>query len=62
MSDVKYYTVTQEREVKVAATEAIQAAIIGDYAFKGGGVDPEVVDGTILTAVRVRDIIVREDY
>lgn len=70
MPEVRYYTVTQEREVKVMANSAIDAARIADAAFNGQtepvhherlGILPDIW-GHPTTPVRVRDIVTREDY
>lgn len=60
MPEMRYYTVRQEREVRVTATSAINAARIADAAFEGDG-DVPIALGRALTEVRVRDIDVRED-
>ena len=62
MAETRYYTVTQEREVKVAADSAINAAQLATVVFEGGPpVDPESQAYTT-TNVRIRDIVAREDY
>ena len=71
MPEIRYYTVTQEREVKVAANSAADAVLIADAAFTHGqdsnhsvakGKSPEGVWGNTRTEVRVRDISAREEY
>lgn len=67
MPEVRYYTVTQEREVKVSANSAIDAARIANAAFESAkDENPKSslagVWGNITTNIRVRDIVVREDY
>ncbi len=68
MPDKRYYTVIQEREVKVVANSAIDAALIADDAFECRPNDDSTkiklydVWGNATTDVRTRDLIVREDY
>ena len=63
MPEIRYYTVTQEREVKVWANSPIEAAQIADAAF-----NDRIVEGDqsaaphIRSPVRERSIDVREDY
>jgi len=61
MPEGKYYTVTQEREVKVEANSPIEAARLGDSVFNHDG-PPELLFGRVLSKVRDRDIVAREDY
>lgn len=60
MPEIRYYTVTQEREVKVAANSTIDAARIADTAFNDEIIAP--VEGQTLTPIRTRDLVIREDY
>lgn len=60
MPGIRYYTVTQEREVKVAANSAAGAARIADCKFRDVEYPPDVY-GQALTPVRVRNIFARED-
>ena len=60
MPEIRYYTVTEEREVKVWANNPIHAARIGDAHFRGAKVI--AVPGATTTPIRVRDIVVREDF
>lgn len=63
MPEIRYYTVTQEREVKVSASSPIEAAQIGDAAFSGRIEEgDQSVAPHILNPVRERSIDVREDY
>lgn len=58
---MRYYTVVQEREVKIVANSAIDAARIADAVFEQ--IDPPAnVWGHASTPVRVRDLVTREDY
>ncbi len=68
MPDKRYYTVTQEREVKVVANSAIDAALIADDAFEYRPNDDSTkvklydIWGNTTTDVHTRDLVVREDY
>jgi len=65
MPELRYYTVTQEREVKVSAESAIDAARIAELAFTDGEDGDLMVlelPGRALTPIRTRNIVVREDY
>ena len=62
MPELRYYTVTQEREVKVSANSPIEAAQIAAAAFKDE-IDEDGLAVTHIThPVRDRDLVVREDY
>lgn len=58
----RYYTVTQEREVKISATNVLEAAKIAHAVFSGEVSKSEIPSAGILTEVRDRDLVVREDY
>lgn len=60
MPEIRYYTVTQEREVKVWANSPVDAAVIADGKFNG--YTPSQIEGAATTEIRTRDIVVREDY
>lgn len=62
MPENRYFTVTEERQVKVAANSTVDAAVIADMVFRDKAVDSIEMTGRILTPVRVRDLVVREDY
>jgi hypothetical protein len=62
MPEIRYYTVTQEREVKVSANSPVEAAQIADAAFKGEIQPDDLVVQYITRPVRDRDLVVREDY
>lgn len=63
MPEIRYYTVRQEREVKVQANSPVEAAQIAQRAFDGETYAlPEDVWGNPTSAVRDRDLVVREDY
>lgn len=62
MPEDRYFTVTEERQIKVAASSTIDAAIIADTVFRDKAVDSIEMTGRILTPVRVRDLVVREDF
>lgn len=61
MPENRYYTVTQEREVKVSATSPLEAAEFAQHVFDGKPLEGEI-QGRIRSAVRDRDLNVREDY
>lgn len=64
MPEIRNYTVTQERELKVSANSPIDAARIANAVFKGE--DPaevlEDIFGHATSPIRNRDIVAREDY
>lgn len=62
MPEIRYYTVTQTREVKVSANDPLEAAQIGDAAFKGEINEGDLAGGHIVKPVRVRSIDATEDY
>lgn len=68
MPEIRYYTVTQEREVKVWANSPVDAARIADATFSGlmstgqGLPLSEKVPGEVTSSIRDRDLVVREDY
>lgn len=66
MPIIRYYTVTQKREVKIAANSAIDAAVIADAEFNGDSRNiVDVIpgrDGRVTSEIRVRDLVVQEDY
>lgn len=70
MPQMRYFTVTQEREVKVAALSAVDAGRIAYAAFEHGqdseagvakGKAPEGVSGNTAAEIRVTSLWVRED-
>lgn len=70
MPELQYYTVTQEREVKVAARNPVDAIVLADMEFNGtraiAGVELKTIKseiyGHVITPIRVRDAHAREDY
>lgn len=62
MPEQRYYTVTQEREVKIAAESPIEAAKVADLVMGGAAITSDKTSARVLTPVRIRDIVVREDY
>lgn len=58
---MRYYTVTQEREVKIVSNSAVDAARIADAVFEQKD-PPADVWGHASTPVRVRDLVTREDF
>jgi hypothetical protein len=62
MPEIRYYTVTQEREVKVSANSLLEAAQIANVIF---GNKDQVDDAKAIHMVgqiRERDLVIREDY
>lgn len=63
MAENRYYTVTEDREVKIQASNPIEAAQLADRVFGGEGIISDESGRTrIIKPVRQRDLIVREDY
>lgn len=62
MPEIRYYTVTQERQVKVSANSPVDAARIADAVFHDQTIDTAEVPAQLLTPIRDRDLVVREDY
>jgi hypothetical protein len=62
MPEVRYYTVSQERELKVWANSPIEAAEIADSAFNDKIQEGSAEAAHIRSPVRERTIEVREDY
>lgn len=61
MPENRYYTVTQEREVKVQASTPLEAGEFAQHVFDGKPLDGEI-KGRIRSPIRDRDLNVREDY
>jgi hypothetical protein len=61
MVEIRNYTVTQEREVKVWAESPIEAAQLADAAFRDNIKKGDVSETHIRTPVRDVDLVVRED-
>ena len=62
MPEIRYYTVTQEREVKVSANSPLEASQLGQAAFDGEIVEGDLAKLHIIRPVRQRSLDVREDY
>lgn len=64
MPEIRYYTVTQEREVKISAENVVDAAIMADAIFSDKVTlsDDIVSKCRVMAPVRIRDLVVREDY
>lgn len=62
MPEIRYYTCTQEREVKVTASSPAEAAHLASAAFWGTISDEDISKVNILSPVRERDLVIREDY
>lgn len=60
MPEIRYYTVTQEREVKISANSPIDAANLADRIFSDTKLPEDQIN--ILQPIRIRAIDVREDY
>ena len=61
MPEIRYYTVTQEREVKVSASDPLEAAELATAAFKGEITDSDIAKLHVTQPVRDLGIVVRED-
>lgn len=69
MPEMRYYTVTQTREVKLVANSMSDAARLGDAAFKGGvrvgdfdiKERPEDVWGNATSDIKELDLNVKRD-
>lgn len=63
MPEIRNYTVTQVREVKITANTPLEAAELADKAFKGEEIDPSPGSASRVRApIRERDLNVRELY
>lgn len=62
MPEIRYYTVTQEREVRVSASSPLEAAQLATAAFAGEIQTDDIAKINVITPVRERSIDVREDY
>lgn len=62
MPEIRYYTVTQEREVKVSAKDPLEAAELAHAAFRGDIEKGDIAKVNVLKPVRERSLEVREDY
>jgi hypothetical protein len=62
MPETRYYTVTQEREVKVSANSPGDAIRVAELAFKGEMSKSSDVVGNVQSPVRDREISAREDF
>jgi hypothetical protein len=58
--ELQYFTVTQEREVKVAATSPINAAALADRVFSGTTNPEDKIN--VISPVRECNMLVRKDY
>lgn len=61
MPQIRYYTVTQERQVKVRAHTILDAAYIATSAFNDKAI-PVDIEGSISEPIRELDLVVREEY
>lgn len=59
MPEARYYTVTQEREVKIVANSPIEAAQIASSFLNDKTSD---IPAQILSPIKERELRVREDY
>jgi hypothetical protein len=62
MPEMRYYTATQEREVKLWANSPAEAAQLAAAPFGGEIKEGDVAAEHITSPVRERDLAVREDY
>jgi hypothetical protein len=61
MSDIRYYTVSETREIKVTATNPTQAVKLATAVFEGRVVIAEEGIG-VFKPISIRSIEAREDY
>lgn len=61
MPENRYYTVTQEREVKISASSPSEAVEIATKVFRGESPDSITTPGQIRSQIREKDIQARED-
>lgn len=70
MPEMRYFVVTQTREVKVVANHVADAVLIADAAFKhgqnsdsgvAGGKGPEGVWGNTRSLIRETSIVAKEE-
>lgn len=62
MTEIRYFTVTEERQVKVAAKDALAACAVADAAFRGEIRESDITNTSVLTEVKGISISAREDY
>lgn len=62
MPIIRYFTVTETREIKVLAPSAIVAAEIGNKAFVTGESDVNINEGRTISSIKITALDVREDY
>lgn len=62
MPETRYYTATQEREVKLWASSPGEAAQLAAAEFRGEIKEDDVAAEHITSPIRERDLVVREDY
>jgi hypothetical protein len=60
LPELRYYTVTQEREVKVSANSPIDAAVLANRVFTDTKHPEDQIN--VQTPIRERGLTVREDY
>jgi hypothetical protein len=60
LPELRYYTVTQEREVKVSADNPVHAAVLANRIFTNTKYPEDQLN--ILAPIRERALTVREDY
>lgn len=61
--EIRWYTVTQERKVRVEAQDPLSAAHIAQLAFDGREADaPGGGVGRTTSTLRTTDLVIREDY
>jgi hypothetical protein len=62
MPEIRYYTVTQTREIRVSATSPINAGLLAERLFASSSKRLKVADKVnVLSPVRERSLEVRED-
>ena len=62
MPQIKYYRVTQTREIRVEAQDPLSAAHIAQTVFDAKEMESPVYTGGVASQVNVRDLEIREDY
>lgn len=60
LPEIRYYTVTQEREIKVSANSPIDAAVLANRVFSNTKYPEDQVN--VKMPIRERALNVREDY
>lgn len=59
---IKYYTVTRQQEVKISATNPLDAAKMAQSVFDGEAITSGIGGARVTHAVKQRTLDVSEDY